>query len=165
MLEHLQDVLRHTFAFMQIAQTFVGVEQHVEFVSGAIRNVDHQIGIQHVVDERNVFVADALDVVLAVAVLEHRRALERLDGDHARQPVHRAAQLAGAEIVRQNRVIDTRPRADGTWDVINPQGKTERVRPQDIRTTGLLTVEGELDDISGSGQTNELMTNEHFNNK
>jgi poly(3-hydroxybutyrate) depolymerase len=27
------------------------------------------------------------------------------------------------------------------------------VRPQDIRNTALLTVEGELDDISGSGQT------------
>ena len=32
-------------------------------------------------------------------------------------------------------------------------GKVERVRPQDIRNTALLTVEGELDDISGSGQT------------
>ena len=42
---------------------------------------------------------------------------------------------------------------NGTWDVINPQGNVERVRPQDIRSTGLLTVEGELDDISGSGQT------------
>jgi poly(3-hydroxybutyrate) depolymerase len=41
----------------------------------------------------------------------------------------------------------------GTWDVKNPQGKIERVRPQDIKTTALLTVEGELDDISGSGQT------------
>jgi len=41
----------------------------------------------------------------------------------------------------------------GTWEVRNPQGKTEWVRPQDITTTGLLTVEGELDDISGSGQT------------
>ncbi|NIC43534.1 polyhydroxyalkanoate depolymerase [Aquabacterium sp. A08] len=41
----------------------------------------------------------------------------------------------------------------GTWEVRNPQGVKERVRPQDIRTTGLLTVEGELDDISGSGQT------------
>jgi len=41
----------------------------------------------------------------------------------------------------------------GTWDVRNPQGELERVRPQDIRHTGLLTVEGELDDISGSGQT------------
>ena len=32
-------------------------------------------------------------------------------------------------------------------------GKIERVRPQDITTTGLFSVEGELDDISGSGQT------------
>ena len=41
----------------------------------------------------------------------------------------------------------------GTWDVKNPHGKIERVRPQDIRGTALLTIEGELDDISGSGQT------------
>ncbi len=36
----------------------------------------------------------------------------------------------------------------GTWDV---EGK--RVRPQDIKTVALFTIEGELDDISGSGQT------------
>jgi len=42
---------------------------------------------------------------------------------------------------------------NGTWDVKNPQGKVERVRPEDIKTTALLSVEGELDDISGSGQT------------
>ena len=42
---------------------------------------------------------------------------------------------------------------NGTWDVKNPQGEIERVRPQDITTTALLTIEGELDDISGSGQT------------
>jgi poly(3-hydroxybutyrate) depolymerase len=41
----------------------------------------------------------------------------------------------------------------GTWDVRNPEGELERVRPQDITTTALLTIEGELDDISGSGQT------------
>jgi poly(3-hydroxybutyrate) depolymerase len=41
----------------------------------------------------------------------------------------------------------------GTWDVKNPKGKLERVRPQDITQTALLTVEGELDDISGSGQS------------
>ena len=41
----------------------------------------------------------------------------------------------------------------GTWDVRSPSGKVERVRPQDITTTALFTVEGELDDISGSGQT------------
>jgi poly(3-hydroxybutyrate) depolymerase len=31
--------------------------------------------------------------------------------------------------------------------------KGERVRPQDIKTTALLTIEGEFDDISGAGQT------------
>ena len=42
---------------------------------------------------------------------------------------------------------------NGTWDVKGVDGKLARVRPQDIQTTALLTVEGELDDISGSGQT------------
>ena len=37
---------------------------------------------------------------------------------------------------------------NGTWVI---QGKP--VRPQDIQTTALLTIEGELDDISGAGQT------------
>ncbi len=37
---------------------------------------------------------------------------------------------------------------NGTWDVAG-----QRVRPQDITGCGLLTVEGELDDISGAGQT------------
>ncbi len=36
----------------------------------------------------------------------------------------------------------------GTWTV-----RGEPVRPQDISTTALLTIEGELDDISGAGQT------------
>ena len=42
---------------------------------------------------------------------------------------------------------------NGTWDVKGVDGKLERVRPQDITTTAHFTVEGELDDISGSGQT------------
>jgi poly(3-hydroxybutyrate) depolymerase len=42
---------------------------------------------------------------------------------------------------------------NGTWDVLSSDGKTERVKPKDIKHTALLTVEGELDDISGSGQT------------
>jgi poly(3-hydroxybutyrate) depolymerase len=42
---------------------------------------------------------------------------------------------------------------NGTWDVRNPKGTLERVKPADIRTTALLSIEGELDDISGSGQT------------
>jgi len=40
----------------------------------------------------------------------------------------------------------------GTWDV-NFEGKTHRVDPSKITNVALLTVEGELDDISGSGQT------------
>ncbi|WP_151446026.1 polyhydroxyalkanoate depolymerase [Lacisediminimonas profundi] len=38
--------------------------------------------------------------------------------------------------------------ATGTWEV---EGKL--VRPQDIKSVALFTIEGELDDISGSGQT------------
>jgi poly(3-hydroxybutyrate) depolymerase len=41
----------------------------------------------------------------------------------------------------------------GTWQVKGVDGQIEMVRPQDIKTTALFTVEGELDDISGSGQT------------
>ena len=37
---------------------------------------------------------------------------------------------------------------NGTWSV-----RGELVRPQDITTTALLTIEGELDDISGAGKT------------
>src|SRR5258707_5810727 len=42
---------------------------------------------------------------------------------------------------------------NGTWDVRNTEGDLERVRPEDIKTTAHFTIEGELDDISGSGQT------------
>ncbi|MET0333229.1 MAG: polyhydroxyalkanoate depolymerase, partial [Rhizobacter sp.] len=37
---------------------------------------------------------------------------------------------------------------NGTWEV-----EGNLVRPQDIQTSALLTIEGELDDISGAGQT------------
>ncbi len=40
----------------------------------------------------------------------------------------------------------------GTWDV-KYHGKTWRVAPEDIRDVALFTIEGELDDISGAGQT------------
>ncbi len=42
---------------------------------------------------------------------------------------------------------------NGTWDVKSESGNIERVRPGDISKTAVMTVEGELDDISGSGQT------------
>jgi len=43
--------------------------------------------------------------------------------------------------------------AKGTWDVKGVDGQLERVRPQDITTTAVFSVEGELDDITGAGQT------------
>ena len=42
---------------------------------------------------------------------------------------------------------------NGDWDVKSITGKLERVVPAHIKTTAVMTVEGELDDISGSGQT------------
>jgi poly(3-hydroxybutyrate) depolymerase len=42
---------------------------------------------------------------------------------------------------------------NGTWDVKGLDGKVERVHPEDIKNTALFSIEGELDDISGSGQT------------
>ncbi|MDB5743732.1 MAG: polyhydroxyalkanoate depolymerase, intracellular [Polaromonas sp.] len=42
---------------------------------------------------------------------------------------------------------------NGTWDVKSVEGQLERVKPGDIKTTAVMTVEGELDDISGAGQT------------
>lgn len=46
----------------------------------------------------------------------------------------------------------------GTWDVKGVDGRIERVHPEDIKTTALLSVEGELDDISGSGQSAAVHT-------
>jgi len=42
---------------------------------------------------------------------------------------------------------------NGTWDVKGVDGKIERVHPEDITRTALFSIEGELDDISGAGQT------------
>ncbi|MGB8328091.1 MAG: FAD-dependent oxidoreductase [Steroidobacteraceae bacterium] len=45
----------------------------------------------------------------------------------------KAAQIAGAEVVRQTRVLDTRPRADGTWDVLTDKGN---VRAEHVVNAG-----------------------------
>ena len=42
---------------------------------------------------------------------------------------------------------------NGTWEVMSVEGQLEPVKPGDITTTGVMTVEGELDDIAGPGQT------------
>jgi poly(3-hydroxybutyrate) depolymerase len=48
--------------------------------------------------------------------------------------------------------------AKGTWDIKSVDGQPARVRPQDITTTAVLSVEGELDDITGAGQTTAVHT-------
>ena len=62
----------------------LGAEQHVEPVGRAVGDRERHVGVHHVVDQRDVLVADPLDVVLAEAVAEQGRALERLDGDGQR---------------------------------------------------------------------------------
>ena len=42
---------------------------------------------------------------------------------------------------------------NGTWEVMSVDGQLEAVKPGDITTTAVMTVEGELDDIAGPGQT------------
>ena len=59
----------------------IAAEEQVESVARVVGHADHDVGVHDVVDQRDVLVADALDVVLAIAVLEHGRAFERLDGD------------------------------------------------------------------------------------
>jgi poly(3-hydroxybutyrate) depolymerase len=44
----------------------------------------------------------------------------------------------------------------GTWDVPF-EGKVIRVAPEDVRKVALFTIEGELDDISGVGQTSAAL--------
>ena len=57
----------------------IGVEQGVERVGRTVAHRDDVVGVHHVVDQRDVLVADALDVVVAEAVLQHRRTLECFD--------------------------------------------------------------------------------------
>ena len=58
------------------------IEEHVEFVGGTIGDADNNIGVHHVVNQRDVLVTDALDVVFAKTVLEHCRALKCFDGNN-----------------------------------------------------------------------------------
>ena len=62
----------------EVSAPLVAVEQHHQRIGGAVADADDRVGVHDVVDIGHVLVADALDVVLAVTVVEQRRALERL---------------------------------------------------------------------------------------
>ncbi len=63
----------------QITLALGVIEQQVQTVAAAVRYSHHQVGVHHVVNQRNVLVANALDVVLSKAVGEQRRTLCRFD--------------------------------------------------------------------------------------
>ncbi len=77
--ERARDCLRQAEAAGKVVTPDLGVEDGVEAVGGLIRDADHEVGVHDVVDQRHVLVADALDVVLAVAVVEQGRALDGFD--------------------------------------------------------------------------------------
>src|SRR5205823_5240233 len=63
----------------QIVAPGLRAEQQIELVGDAVGDADDDIGVHHVMYQRNMLVADALDVVLAIAIVEHGRTLQRLD--------------------------------------------------------------------------------------
>src|SRR5262249_60037850 len=65
----------------QISPPDISPEQHIERISCQIRYAYDNVRVHHVVNERNVLVANALDVVLAVSIAQHGGALERLDSN------------------------------------------------------------------------------------
>ncbi len=83
-LKRRHDVGGHALRPGEVLAPGVGVEEGVEFVGRLVGDRHHDVGVHHVVDDRDVLVADALDVVLAESVLEHRRAFEGFDGDDLR---------------------------------------------------------------------------------
>ena len=84
----------------EVTAAAFAAEQQVERVAGGIRHADNDIGIHHVVDQRDMLVADPLDVVLAMAVVEHGRAFDRLDRSNL-AAVQRLEAIAGAERSRR----------------------------------------------------------------
>src|SRR3984893_8331216 len=64
----------------EIPPSDFAAEQLIEAVARRVRYGDDGIGVHDVVDQRNVLVADALDVVRAVPVAQQGGAFERFDG-------------------------------------------------------------------------------------
>ena len=67
--------------FDQVVAPDFGVEQDDQAIGVAVADARHHVSVHHVVDVGHMLVADALDVVLAEAVLQERRAFGRLGND------------------------------------------------------------------------------------
>src|SRR5271166_4344043 len=60
----------------QITASDITPEQGIERIAGEIGHADHHVGVHHVVNKRNMLVADALDVMRPVSVAQHGRTLD-----------------------------------------------------------------------------------------
>ena len=133
-------------------QALAGREQHRQLVGGPVGDAGHQVGVQHVVDERDVLVADALDVVRAEAVGQHRRALQGLGGDD----------LGGVALLEVVTGAEGAGRAGGRHERAQPQaglGVGQRVEHGPEGPAGALVVDEVVtelrelveDDVAGIG--------------
>ncbi|MNM92147.1 hypothetical protein D3C81_1044690 [compost metagenome] len=80
----IEQVRVEVLPLMQIGSAGCRVEEQVQCIAAVVRYADHDVGVHHVVNQGDMLVADALDVVFAIAVREHRGAFERLHRSDAR---------------------------------------------------------------------------------
>jgi len=80
----------------EICPSGLGVERQIQLIGCLIGDTDDDVGVRDVVDQWDVLVADALNVVLAVPVLEHRRAFQGFDS-HNLGPVLLLESVAGGD--------------------------------------------------------------------
>jgi poly(3-hydroxybutyrate) depolymerase len=116
-------------------RVYPGFLQHTGFVT---MNPDHHAK-SHYDYFKNLIKGDDASAEAHRKFYDEYNAVQDMDADYYLETI---------KIVFQDYAL-----VSGTWDVKGVDGKLERVRPADIKTTALLSVEGELDDISGSGQT------------
>jgi poly(3-hydroxybutyrate) depolymerase len=116
-------------------RVYPGFLQHTGFVT---MNPDHHAK-SHYDYFKNLIKGDDASAEAHRKFYDEYNAVQDMDADYYLETI---------KIVFQDYAL-----VSGTWDVKGVDGKLERVRPEDIKTTALLSVEGELDDISGVGQT------------
>ncbi|CAG2134381.1 polyhydroxyalkanoate depolymerase [Cupriavidus numazuensis] len=111
-------------------KVYPGFLQHGGFVA---MNPDRHVN-SHYDYYLNLVAGDAEDAASHVRFYDEYNAVLDMDAAYYLQTIR--------EVFQEFRL------ATGTWEIDGVP-----VRPQDITTTALFTIEGELDDISGSGQT------------
>ena len=116
-------------------RVYPGFLQHAGFVA---MNPDRH-AVNHYDYFKNLIKADDISTEAHRKFYDEYNAVLDMDADYYLETIQ--------TVFQEFRLVN------GTWDVRSPEGKIERVRPQDITQGALLTIEGELDDISGAGQT------------